>query len=68
MDILTIISVSATLVKAGVATYQQIHGAIAANQTELQLTDDQLNEILDAMIKEDTRRAEIAEKEARGGQ
>ena len=60
MDPLTIIS----LINAGVTTFQKIQAARA--QGAIQLTDEQLNQILDGIAKRADDHAAIAEKEAKG--
>ncbi len=64
MDPITLINFGAALVKAGFATYEQISETIKANRGEL--TDDQLNQILDAIAADDDRRAAIANQIGNG--
>ena len=65
MDPFTIITLGAALVKAGFTTYEQIRTTIAENRGDL--TDNQLNQILEAIAADDDRRAEIAAQIAAGG-
>lgn len=64
MDPLTIITLGSALVKAGFTTYEDIKTTIQANRGDL--TDDQLNTILEAIASDDDRRADIAHKIATG--
>ena len=64
MDPITIINLSAALIKAGIASYEQISETIRANRGEL--TDDQLNTILDALLSDDAKRANEAQQIADG--
>ena len=55
---------SQILVAAGVATVTQIRGLIAAMSPDV--TDDDLNQIIDTVIADATRRKAQAEADARG--
>jgi hypothetical protein len=63
MDPLTIINLSAALIKAGFVTYAQIKQTLQANQGTL--TDERVNAILDALIADDEIRAKAAEDDAK---
>ena len=60
MDPLTILA----LIRAGVTTWESIRAAHAAGKIEM--TDEQVNQILDGIIKDAEAHAAIAEKEAKG--
>jgi aryl-alcohol dehydrogenase-like predicted oxidoreductase len=60
MDPITLITFGAALVKAGITTYQQISETIRANRGDL--TDEELNAVLEAIAADDDRRAELADK------
>lgn len=62
MDPITIITLSAALIKAGFTTYAQIKQTLAANKGTL--TDEQVNAILDALIADDEIRAQMADDDA----
>jgi hypothetical protein len=64
VDPITLINFSAALIKAGVATYAQIKETIQANKGEL--TNEQLDAILDAIASDDDERATKAERIAEG--
>jgi hypothetical protein len=59
MDPITLITFGAALVKEGIATYQQIEETLRANRGDL--TDEELNVILDAIAADDDKRAQIAQ-------
>lgn len=64
MDPITLITFGAALIKEGIATFQQIRNVILSNQGDM--TEEQVNAILDALIADDDKRAQMAEDIANG--